>query len=926
MLDRGFEKTERDLRHLMDAFAEVLTTIGEADVAARLPWRAAAPVPGIGPSVDPGGDWPEDLAEKLVEAYSIAFQLLQQAEENAQAQYRRALEAEGALSGHAGTWENVLTRLAHAGWSGEEVAAALPDIRVEPVLTAHPTESKRATVLAHHRALYRLRVDLENQMWTPGERAALNEDVKAHLERLWRTGEILLRKPSVEGELGNILHYLCHVFPQAVPWVERRLQTAWASVGFDPALLADPAHRPRISFGDWVGGDRDGHPLVTAETTARTLVTLRRAALDVVTQRLRQLAAGLSLSLLRRQDPPALLADRITVMVGRLGEAGEAAVARNPDEPWRQLVNLMVASLPAAEGPVVDGHYRTSRELLADLALLAETLRQVHAERLAAHDVGAVTRLVRSFGFHLAALDIRQNSAFHDRAMAQLLNASGIDGGNFAEWDEDRRVDFLNRELASPRPFVHPGTPLGDEAAAVVSCLRVAAEHRLARGPFGLGSLIVSMTRSLSDLLVVYVLAREAGLLRFEADGPVCLMPVVPLFETIEDLHRAPAILEAFLAHPVTRATLARHKHDTAVPGPSPVQQVMIGYSDSNKDGGILTSLWGLWRAQAELGEVGRRTGVRLRFFHGRGGTISRGAGPTHRFLRAQPPGAIGGDLRLTEQGETISQKYANVVTAAYNLELLAAGTVGATLIGRRDNGEAPPLAPLMDGLAEDSRRVYRALLESDGFLAFFSEATPIDVIEASRIGSRPARRTAKRTLEDLRAIPWVFAWSQARFYLSGWYGVGSALAALAAKDGAAFARIAESKRRGDWPPLVYILSNAATAWATADRDIMALYAGLTRDAGLRDRILGKILEEHETTGRMLAAIYKGPLAETRPRINRVLALRAPALAPLHRRQVSLMRHWREARDADDAAAAEAVLPRLLQTVNAIAAGLGATG
>ena len=926
MLDRGFEKTERDLRHLMEAFAEVLTSIGEGEVASRLPWRNTAAVPSIGPSADPGGDWPEALAERLVEAYSIGFQLLQQAEENAQAQYRRALEAEGAMAGHAGTWENVLSRLAHAGWRGDEVAAALPEIRIEPVLTAHPTEAKRATVLAHHRALYRLRVDLENQMWTPGERAALNEDVKAHLERLWRTGEILFRKPTVESELGNILHYLSQVFPEAMPWVERRLQTAWIKVGFDPAQLRDPMRRPRITFGDWVGGDRDGHPLVTAETTARTLVTLRRAALTVVAERLGRLAAGLSLSSPRRQDPPVLLAERIDALVATLGEAGEAAVARNPDEPWRQLVNLMVASLPEAEGPVIKGRYRTSRDLLADLDLLSSGLRAVGADRLAIHDVGAVARLVFGFGFHLAALDVRQNSAFHDRAVAQLLGASGVEGGDFADWDEARRVAFLDGELVSPRPFVHPATPLGDEAAAVVSCLRVVAEHRLTRGPFGLGSLIVSMTRGLSDLLAVYVLAREAGLLRFEADGPVCLMPVVPLFETIEDLERAPAILDAFLAHRVTRATLARHKRDAEVPGPSPVQQVMIGYSDSNKDGGLLTSLWGLWRAQAALAEVGRRHGVRLRFFHGRGGTISRGAGPTHRFLRAQPPGAIDGDLRLTEQGETISQKYANVVTAAYNLELLAAGTVGATLIGRRDNGEPPPLAPVMDRLAESSRAVYRALLESEGFLTFFTEATPIDVIESSRIGSRPARRTAKRTLEDLRAIPWVFAWSQARFYLSGWYGVGSALAALAAEEAAAFAQIAESKRRGDWPPLVYILSNAATAWATADQDIMRLYAGLTRDDAIRERLLAKILEEHDVTGRMLATIYQGPLAETRPRIQRVLSLRAPALAPLHRRQVSLMRQWRAARDAEDAAAADAVLPKLLQTVNAIAAGLGATG
>jgi phosphoenolpyruvate carboxylase len=767
-----YAKVEDDLGFLMTAFRELLHELGESAVADALPWRALSPGKDAGDAAAKANPWHEAETERLTQAFSIALQLLTQAEENAVAQQRRTLEAQGRLGEEGGSWEQAFTHLKSLGLDAAAVAAALPQVHAEPVFTAHPTEAKRTSVLDHQRALYRLLVERENQMWTPAEQRAIRDCMKASLEHMWRIGQIQLEKPSVSTELANVLHYLRRVFPDVLTWVDRRLRSAWDAAGFDPVLLADPARRPRLTFGTWVGGDRDGHPLVTAAVTRRSLRMLRTEAVVLLRERLPDMAARLSLSE-SHQAPPATLLKRVEVMASALGAAGAAAMTRNPREPWRQHVNLMLAALPRSKGsPPHEGAYSDAAELIADLDLLHTSLIDVGAGRIARIDVAPVRALADTFGFQLAALDIRQNSAFHDRAMSQLLIAAGIvNGDSFADWDENRRLRLLNEELASPRPFVHPETDPGDEATAVLDCYRVLVDEIGRHGRRGIGSLIVSMTRNLSDLLAVYLLAREAGLLRFDTGDPVCRLPVVPLFETIDDLENAPDILDRFLSHPVARASLAWQQETDSLD--RPVQQVMVGYSDSNKDGGIAASLWGLFRAQAAMTRVGDRHGVRIRFFHGRGGTISRGAGPTHRFVQALPYGSPGGDLRLTEQGETIAQKYANRVTAAHNLELLLASTLDATQTDRHTAVDDHPLAPTMDRLSTTSRGVYRDLLTRDGFVRFFSQATPIDAIEMSSIGSRPARRNGRRTLDDLRAIPWVFSWNQARFYLSGWYGLG---------------------------------------------------------------------------------------------------------------------------------------------------------
>lgn len=926
-----FEKTESSLSFLMQAFERVLRGSGAERVAERLPWRT------IGEPED--ADFPDDIAEACLQAYSIAFQLLTQAEENAVAQGRRAIEAAGGLKEDPGSWDQHLAQALAAGHDAQTLADTLARVRVEPVLTAHPTEAKRQTVLVHHRALYRLIVELENTMWTDAERAELEREVEAWLERLWRTGEIYLEKPSLAAERRSVLYYLREVFPHVLPWVDQRLHAAWERAGLPREALdrvrvtgrgrADG--RPELVFGDWVGGDRDGHPFVTDEITRETLDLFRSAALDLMDERLEQLAVKLSLSELRQSAPRRLRA-RIDELAVALGRAGAAAVARNPEEPWRQLVSLTRAALPPKDpaSPLPPGVYARATDLAADLELLRGSLVEVGADRLARRDVDPVIRILRTFGFHLATLDVRQNSAFHDRALAQLAALTGVpEAERYPEWPPERRRAFLEAELGTRRPFTLAREVPEGEARAVLDVYCVLAERRRRlgdAGDAGIGALIVSMTRNVEDLLAVYVLARDAGLLEHERDGegPWCPLQVVPLFETIDDLRRAPEILDDYLSIPIVKASL-RHQQ-AAIGGAEPVQQVMVGYSDSGKDGGFVASLWSLYRAQAALSGVGRKHGVRVRFFHGRGGTIGRGAGPTHRFLRAFPPGAVQGDLRLTEQGETISQKYANQVTAAHHLELLLAGTFGATLADEAGRADAPELLDILDELAQTSFETYRGLVDAEGFPTFFGEATPIDAIEASRIGSRPARRSGRRTVADLRAIPWVFAWNQARFVLPGWYGLGSALVALRDRDPRRFDVLVRAKsEEGRWGPLHYLISNAATAWMTSSREIMERYAALVSDRELGERLFGRVLSEHARTQEALEAVYGGPLAERRPRIHAILNRRALALAPLHRHQIALLMRWRR-RQADGSAAAGSLVPELLLSINAIASGLGATG
>ena len=902
----AFSKIDADLEFLIGCFREVLTELGQPDLAAALPWDD---VPA-----------PTELPSRLGQAYSVAFQLLNLVEENGAAQTRRKRESEDGMSAERGLWGETLGRLAADGFSPGEIAEFLPQIRVEPVLTAHPTEAKRLTVLEQHRDLFRALGEREDPNLTPAERDAIRRRVKAILERLWRTGEILLAKPEVADERHQIEHYLREIFPDALVRLDDRLRAAWKAAGWN----LDELQLPRLRFGTWVGGDRDGHPLVTADVTQNTLTELRLNALVVLERRLERLAEKMSLSVYG-QTAPAFLGEGIARLAAELGERAAPILAEDEEEPWRQFTRLMIAKLPLdsrADQPFLlesNKFYRSPAQLKSDLNLLKGALEAVGAQRLAQSDIGPIERAIETFGFHLASLDVRQNSAFHDRALSQLMVAAGLDGEDFPNWSEPERLRFLDAELRGSRPFLHPGARVEGEAQAVLECYQVLAQHIEKYGDAGIGSLIVSMTRQLSDLLVVFVLAREAGLTRMTGEGLVCALPVVPLFETVDDLTNSPRITRAFLEHPVARLSL--QKRAGAYP---PTQQIMVGYSDSNKDMGIFASQWALQRGQSEMAKVGRETGVKIRFFHGRGGTISRGAGPTHRFLEALPHGSLSGDIRLTEQGETIAQKFGNRATATYNLELLLAGVTGQTLRHQRRAAPSHDLDPIADELAKLSGAAYRQLLQSEGFIPFFRQATPIDVLEQSRIGSRPARRTGQATLADLRAIPWVFSWNQSRFYLPGWYGIGSGLMELRQNAPDDFEKFSKGVR--EWKFLRYVLTNVESNLASTDRELMEHYAALVEDEAIRERIFGLICAEWDRTAEALELIWGGTMATRRPRMMKTLEVRAGALHVLHEQQIGLIRRWRGLLENGDQSGADALLPELLLSINAIASGLRTTG
>ncbi len=905
-----YERIDRDMAYLSECFREVLIELGEPALA-RLLDDDNAPGNAVDSPASASG-----TIDRELQVFSIWFQLLNLVEENAAIQARRQRVAEIGYLDEPGLWAHTLRSLRDDGFSEDQIAETLKSVRVEVVFTAHPTEAKRPVVLRQHREIFALLQQHANPIWTHREKRALREEFLVALERLWRTGEMFLHKPDVASELDHILDYFRKSLPRAVPRVDQRLRDAWREAGFDPAKIARPSALPSLRFGNWVGGDRDGHPLVTADTTRHALARLRSSALRAAYRDVTSVMHKMPLLDLLQESTPELR-DALASIESQTPDL--ATVAPYPNEPWQRWAALMRHRVPGApDGVQGEAQYASPLALRKDLSLLCDALLAIQARRLADADVIPTMRNLDIFGFHTAALDVRQNSEFHEQALSQLLTAAGLDAAAYTKGDEAARRAYLSKELEVPRPLGPRRQEYGEHARAVVDAYQVIANQIDKHGRAGIGSFIVSMTRDVSDLLTVYVLAREAGLMQQTDQGIGCEIPVVPLFETVDDLRNSPKILADFLDHPVTRASLALQCPDR------PVQQVMLGYSDSNKSGGVLASQWELHQAQKLLAGVARDRGVAVEFFHGRGGTTSRGAGPTHRFLQALPHGSLMGSFRLTEQGETIAQKYGNPVTGAYNLEHLLAGVTAAKLYHEGRPDEDAELEALGNRLCEYSVNSYQALLNEPGFIGFWADATPIDALEQSFIGSRPSRRTGKRSLEDLRAIPWVFSWSQARYYLPGWYGVGTALARLEAESPNDFAYLREQLRT--WPFMRYVLYNAETSQASADKELMHEYAQLVADTAIRDRIYGIIVGEWDRCESMIDKLFGRPRAERRPRMMKTLAMRDRGLRHLHQRQIALLRQSRAARAAGDEAAADALVPSLLLSINAIASGLRTTG
>jgi len=914
---RFLGKPYDDLHFLLSCFKEVLEESNKENLVPFIPWLSETKKPG-----------PADLiSNDYIHLMSMCFQLLNLAEVNGAVQSRR-LKEEVDMARVNGLWANQFKMLKEQGITEKEILEELPKVMIEPVLTAHPTEAKRAVVLHEYRKLYLLLVKRENKMYTHIEQQEIRDEIKQILHRLWHVGEIYIEKPRIESELDNILHYLTNVFPGVLVILDKRLRQAWKESGFDMHLLDNVDLYPAFSFGNWVGGDRDGHPLVTPEITRLTLQKLRIHAFYIIKNELVELAQKLSIYR-NSSEVSAEFNKRVNQLVGELGEPGEQELKEHGEEIFKVFVNLLLKKIPVDMSREFNmqledrsNSYRSSIDLVADLNLLYAELDSCQIGEVAKVDVGRAKRLVRIFGFHLAKLDIRQNSAYHEKALNQLVKSSlGDEAAKYIDSSQEAKRNFLDGELKINRPFLVDHQNLELEGKNIMGAMSVVAEHVSRYSPNAFGKIIVSMTRNTEDLLTVYLFMREVGLMVKKENGLAAMLPVVPLFETIEDLKESPGILDDYLSHPVVQNSLKVQSWEN--PGGELIQDVMIGYSDSNKDGGILASSWFLHEAQKALTEIGKKHGVTIRFFHGTGGSISRGAGPTHWFVKTLPAGSINGKFRITEQGETIERKYANLVNAAYNLELMLASVTAQTVLHKHSKTERDEVENLFRQLGDRGRFHYRQLISDPDFIRFFEQATPIDVIESSKIGSRPARRTGKRSMEDLRAIPWVFSWSQSRFNITSWYGVGSTLHEMKTQKPDEYQKIKELM---EYDPFVrYVMTNLDSSLASTDEQIMEKYASMVEEPEIRKRIMGIIKKELTLTRDMLADVLQVPIEQRRKNHYYSTQLRAEALNFLHDAQIELLQKWRESKknktpDEDD------YLFALLQCVNAIANALGATG
>jgi phosphoenolpyruvate carboxylase len=902
----GFDLIDERLSYLLGCLKDALASAGETELLANMPWS--------GDALDPDAALPEALPK----LYSIGFQLLNMVEERVAAEIRREREKALGADSIRGLWPQALRDLLKIGLEPQKILDVLKEVHVEPVLTAHPTEAKRESVRARQRVLYEEMARNEHPKYTDREKRRIRERVVTTLETLWLTAEIHTVRPDINSELRNAIHYLRDLFPAAVNRLDLHFTEAWRDAGLPLDLLRSAGNIPRLSFGSWIGGDRDGHPLVTPPITEHSLSELRIAAFQLLERELRDLASQLTVSrqLVEVADELQDRIDELSFIIGN-DKAVKEILDHQSEEPWRQLANLMALRL--REQIVGKMGYVCSAQLVSDLDLISSTLKNSGCKLLEEQAIRPVRHKIEMFGFHLAKLDIRQNSEFHDEAISEILTAAGVaDGENFATWPESQRIEFLNKELNSTRPFVHDGSRIGEHADNVLDTYRVLVRHMAAWGKDGLGSLIISMTRKFSDLLSVYLLAREAGLMQHSDQGMICPLEVVPLFETMDDLANSAGILKDFLEHPLTSRSIHAMQQ--------PQQQVMLGYSDSNKDCGILAAQVALHHAQSELTKVGQSKGVKLCFFHGRGGTISRGAGPTHWFMAALPHGAMSGGFRMTEQGETIAQKYANLANATYNLELLLAGAAINTARHKHLPETPDPAERFLAILSSSSQIAYQSLLRSDGFIDFYRQATPIDALENARIGSRPARRTGKKShsISDLRAIPWVFSWTQARYYLPGWFGVGSALAELKKASEQDFAELKEALKYSTF--LSYVLTNVETNLASANLELMHAYAELVTDPKIRELFTKKITAEFELTRNLLTELFDSSMEDRRPRMAKTLEIREAPLKVLHHQQITLLKEWRGHIQSEHQTAADALLPKLLISINAIASGLRTTG
>ena len=861
-----------------------------------------------------GADVTPNLLARTLQAQGMWFQLLSIAEQNAAMRRRREAENQLGYSAVRGTFAHVIADAANTGVKVEQMRAILKGLQIRPVITAHPTEAKRVTVLERHRRIYLGLMELESPRWTQRERADLTRRLKHEIELLWLTGELRLEKPTVAQEVAWGLHFFNETLFESVPALLEKLERAlWQGYPGERFEIT-----PFFQFGAWIGGDRDGNPLVTNEVTRQTLQANRAASLSRYRARLAELVHSLSIAE-SVVSAPAILREALDEALRHAADPS-AIAARNRGEPFRQYVMCILRRLEAtiafpATASAEEGSYRDATELAADLRLLEEALLACNAAELAAFLVRPVRREVETFRFSTVRLDVRENTTRTTQTLQALWRATGGAGEPPAA-DSPQWKAWLLAELSRPRARTRELSGLTPEAAETLGIFPLIKDTRAQVDREAFGTFVLSMTRSAADLLGIYLLAKEGGLFADSAAVETCTLPVVPLFETIEDLRAAPAIMRELLSVPMVKRSIRAQ---------GGVQDVMIGYSDSNKDGGFLASNWELYKAQVKLTKLGKELNVSVSFFHGRGGSVSRGGVPTGRAIAAQPAGSIHGQLRITEQGEVVSFKYANRGTAAYQIELLASSVLAHTLKSEREQAliAVAEFDDAMEALSETSRAAYSQLIQRPELLSYLQEASPLEELALLNIGSRPARRFGANTLADLRAIPWVFAWSQNRHLIPGWYGVGSGIAAfLAVRKQQGLALLRRMFR--DSRLFRLIVDEAEKTLLQVDLSIGREYARLVGDAKVRDGIFGLVEQEHRLTCEMLLKVSEdGGIAERFPQLRSRLARKLASIAYVNRQQVELLRRYRSAQDENTR---EPYRAPLLLSINCIAGGFGTTG
>jgi phosphoenolpyruvate carboxylase len=793
--------------------------------------------------------------------------------------------------------ESAISRLKSEGIDADRIMALLEESLIVPVLTAHPTEVRRKSMIDHRNhiaALMRLRDEGRTET---DEGDLIHDALYRQIALLWQTRPLRRERLYVADEVETALAYLRDIFLPVLPALYSRWRRA---LGHRPPSFLKP--------GSWIGGDRDGNPNVTAESLT---LALGRAAETVIGDYLNQLhALGAELSISTELA-------HSTWEVEKLADASNDRSPTRYDEPYRRAITGIYSRLAATYKRLVgrtpprppydpDAEpYADPQAFRADLVEIAHALSKGGEGALSTGGaLGRLIRAVETFGFHLATLDLRQNADVHERVVAELLRVAGVEP-DYKALDEDARVALLRRELASPRLLASPFADYADETASELAIMRAAAEAHERYGAGCITAYLISKAESVSDMLEVHVLLKEAGIFR-PGEPPACAIMAVPLFETIGDLENAPKVMRAWFALPEVAALTAGRGH----------QEVMVGYSDSNKDGGYLTSVWSLHQASRVLAPVFQEAGAAMQLFHGRGGAVGRGGGSSFAAIRAQPPGTVQGRIRITEQGEVIAAKYGTRESALANLEAMTS----ATLLASLENESIPKkdyerFAKAMDAISGAAFSAYRGLVyETEGFKTFFRQMTPIAEIADLKIGSRPASRTKSDRIEDLRAIPWVFSWAQARVMLPGWYGVGEALKGF--KDHGLLREMFEA-----WPFFQSTLANLEMVLAKSDMEIAERYVALVEDQALAGAIFARIGEGWKATHDNLLMITRQTrLLERNPALDESIRLRLPYIEPLNLLQIELLKRHRAGED--DSRVREGIQ----LSINAIATALRNSG